>query len=120
MSKIKAGKDAYDILASKIKGAQADALFDKAPDLVKDFVSGKINLSTVKGQLRDRIKKSIKKKKKSEGEAREAGYLKESDKKAADSKKRIMGFKKTGGSVKKKKVAKMNKGGMADYYKGMV
>jgi len=29
-------------------------------------------------------------------------------------------FKKTGGSVKKKKVAKMNKGGMADYYKGMV
>ena len=114
MGKIKAGKDAYDILAAKIKGPQADALFDKAPDLVKDFVSGKINLSTVKGQLRDRMKKSVKKQKKSESEAREAGYLKESDKKAADSKKKIMGFKKKGGTVK------MSKGGMADYIKDLI
>jgi len=110
MKKIKAGKDAFDVLFSKIKGPKADFLSDKATDLVKKFDEGKIKMSDLKGELRKRMQASFKKIKKRQGEAEEAGYLKEYRAKG----KKIFPKKKRGGTVK------MSEGGMADYIKDLL
>tara|TARA_R100000773_G_C4219928_1_gene118563 strand:+ start:52 stop:1146 length:1095 start_codon:yes stop_codon:yes gene_type:complete len=92
----KAGKDAFDVLFSKIKGPKADFLSEKATDLVKKFDEGKIKLPALKGELRKRMGDSFKKIKRRQDEVEEAGYLKE----YRDKGKKVFPKKKRGGSIK--------------------
>ena len=110
MSRFKKGKDAVETVFRRIRGKPSEFLVEKASDLVTKFDKGEINLPQLKGELRKRMKDSYSKIQKRQGEAEEAGYLKEYRAKG----KKIFPKKKRGGTVK------MSKGGMADYIKDLL
>ncbi len=105
-AKGKLAKDAFDVLFSKIKGAKADFLSEKAHDLVKKFDEGKIKLPALKGELRKRMGDSFKKIKRRQGEVEEAGYLKE----YRDKGKKVFPKKKAGGMLKTPPAGSKGKG----------